>query len=374
MRTFSKDFLLKGLLALGMGLITSCSDPGVQSKESAFVPRNVWAWRSSVDLLNDSSAKAAFFDFASSHAIFTVYVNVRSMLENYGTPSALSTTEANLRTFINEASSRSIRVHLLIGNDGTYLSSAEASGNAYPTMSMLTTNAKNFILSLTGPKPEAIHWDVEPQQLIDFPSNRQLYVQRLVNAFQKTRSLLTGSGILQAADVPHWWDNAVTYGSTTCDPSNNLTTPAFTAQVGVQCLIRVLDQIDIMDYRDSPALSISQAESELAFAMTVTTFSGKTPRVVIGQEVSNNSDLSLTFYDEIRSALTGTRTLESALQVIQNQFNSNPAFGGAGNQQFFDSSNPSAGRYLQTNSITGAGFSIEEYENYASTGVVENFP
>jgi hypothetical protein len=359
---------------MGLCLISACSDPSSQQKDSAFVPRNVWAWRNSVDILNDPAAKSAFYQFATSHAVLTVYVNVRSMLENYGTPSALTTTEASLRTFLDEAAARSIRVHLLVGNSGSYVSDSEALSNAYPSMSLIATNAKTYVASLTGAKPEAIHWDVEPQQLADFSANKQFYVQRLVNAFQKTRAILSGTGILQAADIPHWWDNSAIYGATTCDPSNNLLTPAFTSQVGVYCLIRVLDQIDIMDYRDSAALSINQADAELSFAMGVTNFSGRAPRIVIGQEVANNSDLTLTFFDEIQNSVLGTRTLEVALQTLQNQYNSNPAFGGVGNQRSYDSTNPSLSRYQSSTSAAGAGISIEEYESLISSGVIENFP
>ncbi|NDG84211.1 MAG: hypothetical protein EBX52_04135, partial [Proteobacteria bacterium] len=170
----------------------------------------------------------------------------------------MTSTEANLRTFIEDAGSRSIGVHLLVGNGGSYLSVTEAAGDLYPAMSLIAGNAAAFSATLSGTKAVALHWDVEPQQLADFTANRQLYIQRLVNALQRTRGILSGSGLKQAADIQHHWDHPATEGATTCDPSNNLLTPAFTGQLGYQCLFRLLDQVVIMDYRDDPSLSIGQ--------------------------------------------------------------------------------------------------------------------
>ena len=344
---------------------------------SAFVPRNIWAWRNSssttdpTDIINNKSARTEFFTFAENHHIKTVYVSVRTMLERYGTPSPDTLTETNLPEFLDLASVRCMEVHFLIGNSGSYLSDAETA-SGFQTMTGLATNAKNYIQALTGAKPSAVHWDVEPQALGDWSTRKQEYVQRLVNAFQSTRAILKTADIDQAADIPHFWESA-DYANTSCDPDNNTASPAYTGQLAYQCLIRVMDQIDIMDYRDQATTSISQATTEINFASNTLNFAGNRTAVVIGQALNSNADLTLTFYDEIRDATQGTLALETQLQVIQNAFNSYAGFGGNGLQSTFNSSSPAQSKYTFPVQQS-AGISIHQYEAYSDTSVVENFP
>ncbi len=293
------------------------------------------------------------------------------MLERYGTPSPDTLTETNLPDFLDLASERCMDVHFLIGNSGSYLSDSENSSH-FPTMTGLATNAKNYIQSLTSTKPTAVHWDVEPQALADWESRKQEYVQRLVNAFQSTRTILRSAGIKQAADIPHFWESAA-YASTSCDPDNNTATPSHTGQYAYQCLIRVMDQIDIMDYRDQGTTSISQATTEINFASNTLNFDGAYTPIIVGQAINSNADLTLTFYDEIRDATKGTLTMEAQLQIIQNAFNDSAGFGGNGLQSTFNSSNPTQSQYLFP-SNRSAGISLHQYEAYSDAAVVENFP
>ena len=339
---------------------------------STFVPRNIWAWRSTKDIINDSEKRSEFITFAETHNIRTVYVSVRTMLERYGTASPETNTETNLPTFIDLAAKKCIDVQLLIGNSGSYVSTAQSASN-YPTMSTLTTNAKNYVSSLSGTKPTAIHWDVEPHALADWDANKQLYLQRLVNAFQVTRSILAGSGLKQAADIPHWWDSSATYGSTSCDANNNTTTPTYTNQVGYQCLVRIMDQIDIMDYRDDATLSVSQALVEINFAGSNLNFNGLTTPIMVGQALNINTDLTLTFYDEITSTALGTRIMEVQLQSIQNSLNDLIGYGGYKLQNSYQINSPTQSNYSFPSDKT-AGISLHHYEAYSDAAVTSNFP
>jgi len=267
-------------------------------------------------------------------------------------------------------------VQFLIGNSGSYLSDSETT-SGFQTMKDLATNAKNYIQSLTGTKPNAIHWDVEPQALGDWSTRKQEYTQRLVNAFQATRAILKIADIKQAADIPHFWES-VSYNNTSCDPDNNIASPAYTGQYAYQCLIRVLDQIDIMDYRDQATTSISQAMTEIDFASNNLNFEGNYTSVVIGQALNAdltdpNLDLSLTFYDEIRDNSQGTLALETQLQIIQNTLNGYVGFGGNGLQSNFNVATPNKSRYSFPTQ-RHAGISIHHYQAYSDAAVIDNFP
>jgi len=294
------------------------------------------------------------------------------MLEKYGTINAETDTESNLAAFLNTAQSKCIDVQLLIGNSGSYVNDAQAAAD-YSTMTGLAQNAKSYVSGLTGAKPTSIHWDVEPHALGDWSSNKQVYVQRLVNAFQKTRGILASSGIKQAADLPHWWDNSTTYGATSCDPDGNTTSPQYTNQIAHQCLIRVLDQIDLMDYRDSSTLSINQADDEITDAATILNFSSVHTSIVIGQEVSTNADLTLTFYDEVLDSAQGTLVMEKELQAIQHYFNASTGFAGAGLESNYSATTPASSLYSFP--LQGpAGISLHHYEAYSDAAVIQNFP
>src|SRR4029079_10414765 len=112
--------------------------------------------------------------------------------------------------------------------------------------------------------------------------------------------ILAGSGLKQAEDIPHWWDNTTDYAAIKCDPNDNRTSPQFSL-IGYQCLIKVLDQIDIMDYRDTSSLTISQANAEITYANSTTNFNGGITDIVVGQETGSTT-LDLTFYDELRGS------------------------------------------------------------------------
>jgi hypothetical protein len=368
-------FLLSGCSATSGGsdseLCTNAFENG-----SAFVPRNIWAWRNSsnindpTDIINNTNARSTFFTFAENHNVKTVYVSVRTMLERYSTLSPDTLTETNLPDFLNLASSRCMDVHFLIGNSGSYLSDSETA-SGYQTMTNLAINAKNYIQSLTGSKPAAVHWDVEPQALADWSTRKQEYVQRLVHAFQSTRAILKSADIDQAADIPHFWESA-DYSNTTCDPDNNTANPAHTGQYAYQCLIRVMDQIDIMDYRDQGTTSVNQAMTEITFASNNTNYAGSYTPVIVGQAVNSNADLTLTFYDEIRNPSQGTIAMEEQLQVIQNALDGYTGYGGKGLQSNYQSSVPTQSRYLFPKNRS-AGISIHQYEAYSDASVIDNF-
>lgn len=352
------------------------------SAGSNITPKNMWVWRDPIDVINSSTARATFFTFAEQQNVKTIYVNVRTMLEKYGTGSPESNTQTNLPIFLNTAASKCMDVQLLIGNGGSYVTSAEAAAN-FPTMTMLVQNAKQYVAGLSGTKPTAVHWDLEPHGLSDFKTGtdatKKAYIQRLINGFQKTRSILAGSGLKQAEDIPHWIDSAP-YTAMTCDPNNNLSNPQYSL-VAHQCLIRILDQVDIMDYRETASMTNPQAATEISYANTVVNFNGGTTKVVIGQETGDlgAADEGLTFYEELRgtacsNGFNGTKCMEKEFQAIQHNFNAAVGFAGQNLETAYNASNPASSFYLRPAEGEPAGISLHHYDSFNSSSVIFNFP
>lgn len=369
----------KPQLIINTSTSTGGSCTNMYAAGSKITPKNMWVWNDSIDTVNSSTERTNLINFAESRNITTLYVNARSFLENY---SSSSTTRTNFITLINAAAAKCINVQLLVGNGGSFVADTEKSAN-YPKMTTIANNAKAFVNSLTGSnvKPTAIHWDLEPHQLAEFSGNEKEYVQRLVNAFQKVRGILAGSGLKQAEDIPHWFDDPVKYASVKCDPNDNRTSPQYSL-VGYQCLIKVLDQIDIMDYRDRSNLTISQATDEMNYANANNNFNGVKTAVVIGQETGSLSDLSLSFYDELRGSsgnrcqggFTGLKCMEFQMQMIQHAYNTSLGYPGIGLETAYSSTNPSNSFYLRPAMGTPAGITVHHYEKYNSSSIIANFP
>jgi hypothetical protein len=370
-----KPQLIINTSSTGGGTCTNMYSAG-----SKITPKNMWVWNDSIDTVNSSTERTNLLNFAESRNITTLYVNAKSFLENY---SSSSTTRTNFITLINAAAAKCINVQLLVGNGGSYVSDSEKAAN-YPKMTLIANNAKAFVNSLSGSnvKPTAIHWDLEPHQLDEFDGNEKEYVQRLVNGFQKVRGILAGTGLKQAEDIPHWFDSA-TYNSVKCDPNDNRTTPQYSL-VGYQCLIKVLDQVDIMDYRDTSALTIAQATDEMNYANANNNFNGTKTAVVIGQETGplTSSTLNLTFYDELRGSsgnrcsggFTGLKCMEFQMQTIQHTYNSALGYPGRLLESAYSSSNPSNSFYLRPTMGVPAGITVHHYEKYNSSSIIANFP
>lgn len=356
---------------------TLCKNPNTAG--SVYLPRNLWAWQKTSDIINNATDQAKFFTFAEKNNVKTVYLNVKSMIDNYGTLTPETETQTNLPIFIALAAGKCMDVQLLLSNAGSYLSDAEATNNNFPAMSAVVSKVVQYVATIPGTHPSAIHWDIESQQLADWTANKKKYIQRLVNAFQKTRATLASTGIKQAADLMHSLDNATDYTGVTCDPNNNTTTPQYSL-LGSQCMIRVLDQIDLMDYRDKSIQSISQVSTEIPYASSNLNFNGNTTAIVIGQEVSTNSDLTLTFYDEVRSLTgntcvgeSGTRCMEIELQTIQHAYNTSAGYSGHGLEKAYTSTNPLSSSYSYPAAGSTAGISIHQYDAYNALDVINNF-
>jgi hypothetical protein len=144
----------------------------------------------------------------------------------------------------------------------------------------------------------AIHLDIEPYALRMWDSDRP----RLMRSYLRALAAATGAaGPLPVdVDIPYWYDGS-RYG---------MTRPILDE------ILRRVDAVTVMDYRDSGTAAIASAREEVRAAAAA----GK--RATIGLETGDVHPASVTFFQEGREALT------EAVAQIRSAYSGDRGFGG----------------------------------------------
>ncbi len=374
----------------GASSYTSCTAAPLYTSgsgtTSAWVPRAMWVWRDPVDVINSSTERTNLFNFIAQKNIRVLYVNVRTMIEKHNTASPDTTTETNFRNFLDTAATNGVEVHMLIGDPGGYTYVEPSQAPTFPLATTIASHAAHFMGTLTGAKPTALHFDVEPHAgNPNWSSNKTAYMQRLVDMYSKIQSTVAGSGLKVSADFAHFTD---TVTGVYCNSPIGTGTVASTAS---KCLLNVVDEYVSMSYRDTGTATISLIQNELTEANAMTNYKGARPYIVLGQETIQMTDdpstttfdeRDLSYYEELTSSsgsscaagFTGLRCAEKEFQVIQSTLNANLSYGGYHLQSSYSSTNPNASLFYVPVTNAPVGIAVHHYDKYKTYIGSQTFP
>lgn len=251
--------------------------------------KGMWSWRDS-DII-DPTAQQNLLNFAAANGVNDIYVSAQWLISDY--PSQFA-------AFINNAADKGISVELLYG-DPTWTFTA----NHQQALDQVS-KANAFVNGLTGARPVALHFDVEPHSLPGWGANKVNYGKQLIDLYTKIMAA-KNSNLLLNIDIAMGYEY---FNITRSGATKTLT----------QWLIDTTDRTTLMDYRDFASGVdgiIDHGNHPVNYAAT------KGKLSYLG--VETNCELTpekITFCEEGRNAL------DTELGIVKSNYSSNQGFGG----------------------------------------------
>jgi|GEM_PF-5973558 len=262
---------------------------GGQAVRFTQLPRGMWVWDATV--ATDTNKRDDLMDFAVSKGVNRLYLESEELILS---------NQAAITSFCIAAAQHGIEVELLFGNNQwTY-----SSNHTYALA--LATKSAHYVGSLQGPKPIAVHFDVEPHTLPDFETDRDGVFAQYLILLQKLQ-VAKGSQLQFNVDYPLGFD-------------------VLSAKVGSETKLMsawMYDYVDrgiMMDYRDF-ADTDDGIIARVAFSMEHAKNVGKT----VGIGVETLCDLEpekISFCEE------GEAVMLRELAKVQAVYGDSAAFGG----------------------------------------------
>ncbi|KAF2713907.1 hypothetical protein K504DRAFT_462385 [Pleomassaria siparia CBS 279.74] len=241
------------LLALAMPAL-SAAVPLLSPRATQTHSRSMWLWNS--DIILNSTSVSDFISVAKSpkNNINRVYALMDRDMGN-----------AVWQSFIQQCTARGITVEALTG-DAQWIVGGTSGGG--PTLKYELNWLKQYQNSAPlGARFAGIHMDIEPWGLSGWSSNEQTYVNSLVSIVNTVSTFAKSNSLTVASDLP-FWANQIPCQGVFLDT----------------CLLPLLDAVNFMTYRNTPAnlLSVSKpvlnsvnsASSSTAIWLAVETSSG----------------------------------------------------------------------------------------------------
>jgi hypothetical protein len=262
-----------------------------------YQPAAIWEWQE--DVITDPTAQSAFFAFAGTHGIDTVYIECESAIQN---------NQPALIAFLEAAAGHGLTAELLFGDADWVLP-----GSGYPyqgyAVSLVSVYTAQLLSQMTTGKPVAVHYDVEPYSLKLWKTEQNTIALDYISLASQLEEAAQPLGLKLAVDVPYWYSTIPVTQGTVTTPMNQL-------------VIDIVDRYVIMDYWDTAARIESQATTDLTYADSI---AGK--QVVIGvlttcNEVPQNQSFCNT------TSQSGTAYMEKVLGVVRKAEVPNAAFVG----------------------------------------------
>jgi|HubBroStandDraft_1064217.scaffolds.fasta_scaffold00479_1 hypothetical protein len=262
-----------------------------------YQPAAIWEWQE--DVITDPAAQSAFFAFATTHGINSVYVECESAVQN---------NQPALAGFLEAAANNGLTTELLFGDADWVLP-----GSGYPyqgyAVSLVSVYTAQLLGQMTTGKPVAVHFDVEPYSLKQWKVEQNTIALDYISLVTQLEAAAQPLGLKLSVDVPYWYSTIpVTQGSVTT-PMNQL-------------VIDIVDRYVIMDYWDTASRIERQATTDMTYADSI---AGK--QVVIGVLTTcdqNPQDQSFCN----TSPHNGTADMEAVLNLVRKAEVPNAAFGG----------------------------------------------
>lgn len=273
------------------------TDLGSGCPATSRTDRGMWLWE--LDPVTDTAARADMFEFAHDHGIRTLYMQATSLVT--GTPTRVS----QLASFVTEAHAECFFVEFMYGRAEWVrpIDSDDATrdrGEIYAAMDATIA----FVLSYPSAKPDGVHLDMEPHGLPEWGSSRNTTANQWLDVIAEIQIRANMAGLPVTADIPHWYHTISVTRSSETRPLN-------------QWITDLLPRIAIMDYSDSVSTIVSQAQTEMNYALSVG------HEVVIGVEVGcADPNPDVRFWEE------GPTAVDEALAEAYTDLSLNAAFAG----------------------------------------------
>ncbi|MBI4508598.1 MAG: hypothetical protein HY698_03105 [Deltaproteobacteria bacterium] len=270
--------------------------PDAQDRPDASPPQagkvDLWTWEYNV--ATDAAAQERFFEFAAKSGVRTAYLESEALLKEH---------DEHLAAFLRRAASQGMTIEFLVG------APSWAKTDEHDYVVSLAKLAATFTSRLDGPRPVALHLDVEPHGLPGWGQNKESLGNQYLDLLEKVKAALAGSGLALAVDVNAFYDRVMV-------PRKGRTRPLS------EWIFDTVDRVAVMSYRDHAAPPdgiLALAEAEIAQAAAA----GKLAIVGVetGCEIGEDPPI-ITFCDE------GRAVLERELDKIQEQLRGQPGFGG----------------------------------------------
>lgn len=280
---------MRGALSLvtaALLALPNCAATDVPQPPVPNLQRGLWVWSNLPAV--QAGPRQQLLDLAADHAVTTLYLQAQTLI--YDDPAAL-------QELIQQAALRHLQVELLAGNH-TWVWPAN-----HAATRQLTRDLREFAISHPGARPTALHFNIEPHALPEWPTAQAALALALLDLLEQLHAELAGSGLALVLDIPNWYDDIQVQRDGTLRPLSEL----------VQDRV---DRVVVMDYRDNPAQMLQLAQGELAYGDAV----GKP--VVIAAESRCLPDAELTWCEE------GLAALEAGLAAVRAGAAQHPSFGG----------------------------------------------
>jgi len=261
-------------------------------------PRAMWVWDQDKKILYDwGYEREDLFDFCQSPPGGTVNIGI---IYIHITPNELLSAQSYIKSFITEAHNRGLKVYYLSGepnwgqpNDNGIGTNTVKRIVAYNTnvLPIERFDGVDFDIEVHTYSPPSGNWYDNPGAF----GNYLNFLSYATNKFRRLKQI--DSNFKFGVDIPYFYD----------------TSPCTTQY---QEVIRRVDYISLMDYRDTANLIYSLATNELKYASSI----GKKVRIGVETQDLGAAYDNVTFYEE------GWEYMENTLRTARSNFTSFSSF------------------------------------------------
>ncbi|MBB3046758.1 hypothetical protein FHR99_000994 [Litorivivens lipolytica] len=241
---------------------------------NAAATRALWVWKA--DTVLNPRKRQELFTFAANRELNTLYIDARTpVLHN----------QPALAEFIRLAQDRGLAVELLFGKPEWALY-----GNHHEVLT-LVDQAIEFTRRYPEARPTAVHLDIEAHLIHQWQNDRNSVANQLINLYEEVDRRLAAVSLPLMVDMPVWYDiyTLPRYGQ---------------SRAMHEWIIDATDSVALMDYRDTEARILNDADTELRYANAT----GKA--MVVGVETMCIEPQQITFCEE------GDRFMQSVLRSV----------------------------------------------------------
>lgn len=271
------------------------SGAAVPTAANAAATRAMWIWKA--DTVLDIQRRNELMTFAANREINTFYIDARTpVLHN----------QYMLAEFIRASQARGISVELLFGKPEWALYY-----NHHEVLTLID-EATGFARRYPDAKPSAVHLDIEAHLVHQWQGDRNAVANQLLDLYEQVRNRLAPANLPLIVDMPVWYDQYVL-------PRRGQ------SRLMHEWIIDSSDGVALMDYRDTEARIINDADAELRYASA----SGKS--MVVGVETMCINPEQITFCEE------GSGVMNAVLGRVNSRLrSSHPSYRGVAIHHYED--------------------------------------
>ena len=282
----------------------------------------VWEWRSPDDF--NKTGMTALVDHVSKKGVDVLFLRIDKYIDIFESPystlrdAQLKQFENSLALFVSVAETKGIRVYGLAGH-----STWASESHRYITQRLTTFVLDYNTRHIDNEKLAGIQFDIEPYTLTEYgPDTAGLHLKAFVVTVAELVSIIEQSGQKDYFDlgftVPYWYDTINLEGLVIT--KGNMRTSVF-AYITDTLAILPNSHVAIMAYRNE-ALGDNGSINLVSDEFTYLTQSGYSSKIFIGQELTNVTPASITFFS------SKWRKFVLELNQIFSAYRHSTAFGG----------------------------------------------